>query len=246
MTSLAGRKIFITGANRGIGRAFLEEALVQGAARIYAGARNPESLNELVETTGGKVVAVKLDVTNLDDITNAAGLASDVDLLINNAGIAIFGGTIGEDRLTAARDEMEVNYFGSLNMARAFAPILKTNGGGGIINISSIAGLVNFPVIGSYSASKAAVHSLTQSLRAELAAQNTQVTGVYPGPVDTELAEEFEAEKTPPKAVVQAIYAAFADGKEDIFPDVMSEQMHGGLLADPKAVEKQAGSMLPA
>jgi len=147
---------------------------------------------------------------------------------------------------TAARAEMETNYFGVFNMVRAFSDALKANGGGAIINMSSIAGHVNFPVLGSYSASKAAVHSLTQSVRAELAAQGTHVIGVYPGPVDTSMAESFPMDKTDPNHVVRTILTALEAGDEDVYPDPVSDQMHQGILSDPKAMEREAGQMLPA
>ena len=141
---------------------------------------------------------------------------------------------------------MEINYFGVLNVTRAFAPVLAQNGGGAIVNMSSIAAYVNFPVLGSYSASKAAVHSLTQGVRAELAAQGTLVVGVYPGPVDTDMAANFPAEKATPASVAQRILAAVEAGEEDVHPDPASEETYAGLLGDPKAVEKQVGEMLPA
>ncbi len=130
-------------------------------------------------------------------------------------------------------------------MTRVFAPVLKNNGGGAIVNLASIASHVNFPVLGSYSASKAAVHSLTQGTRAELAAQGTLVIGVYPGPVDTEMAANFPMDKTPPDIVAKNILAAVEAGEEDVYPDPASQELHSGLASDPKAVEKQVGEMLP-
>lgn len=246
MSKIAGKSVFVTGANRGIGRAFVKELLAQGAAKVYAGARKPETLDDLVAESDGKVVPVKLDVTNPEDIAAAANNL-DVSLLINNAGIAGFSGFISADASDLGRSEMETNYFGSLNMAQAFAPILKANGGGAIINLGSIASHVNFPVLGTYSASKAAVHSLTQGLRAELAGQGTHVTGVYPGPVDTAMAEKFEADKTAPQEVVRQILQGLENGEENVFPDPTSTQLYDQHLADPNAVAKMIGeSYLPA
>jgi len=244
MSKISGKTALVTGANRGIGRAFVKGLLEAGASKIYATARRPEALADLVEQGQGKVVPLALDVTNPDQIVEAAK-NRDVSLLINNAGIAKFTGLIAADSAEPARDEMEVNYFGLLNMVRAFAPVLAANGGGAVINLSSIAGQVNFPVLGSYSASKAAVHSLTQGIRAELAAQGTQVLGVYPGPVDTDMAESFPMEKTSPDQVVKTIFEALEAGENSVYPDPVSTEMHGGLLADPIAVERQAGEMLP-
>lgn len=245
MSRIEGKAAFVTGASRGIGRAFVEELLAAGASKVYAGARNPQSLSDLVEASEGRVVPVTLDVTKRETIEAAASAHTDVALLINNAGVAAFEGLISAGTTDGARNEMEINYFGLLDVTRAFARTLASNGGGAIVNISSIAGQVNFPLLGSYSASKAAVHSLTQGVRAELAAQGTLVVGVYPGPVDTELAESFPMDKTPPAAVVKEILAAIEDGTEDVYPDPVSNEMHAGLLGDPKAVEKQAGEMLP-
>ncbi len=236
---------FVSGANRGIGRALVEELLNAGVAKVYASARNTSSLADLVADNHDRVVPVPLDITKAEDIKVLAGDYPDVELLINNAGVAGFAGFIAADSSAAAHDEMETNYFGTLNMTRAFAPVLKKNGGGAIVNLASIASHVNFPVLGSYSASKAAVHSLTQGTRAELAAQDTKVIGVYPGPVDTDMAANFPMDKTPPTTVAQNILAAVESGNEDVYPDPASQELHGGLLNDPKAVEKQIGEMLP-
>ncbi len=244
MSKIIGKAALVTGANRGIGRAFVAGLLKAGAAKVYATARNPETLYDLVKEGDGKVVALALDVTRPDMIAEAARNA-DVVLLVNNAGIAAFEGLISAGSSDPAREEMEINYFGLLNMVRAFAPVLASNGGGAIINLSSIAGHVNFPALGSYSASKAAVHSLTQGVRAELAGQGTQVLGVYPGPVDTDMAANLPMDKTPASAVVDSILQALEAGEESVYPDPASKEMHVGLLADPLAVERQVGQMLP-
>ncbi|MBT3307637.1 MAG: SDR family oxidoreductase [Alphaproteobacteria bacterium] len=236
---------FVSGANRGIGRAFVEELLAGGAAKIYASARDTSQLADLCATAPEKIIPVSLDVTKPDMIAAAADSHEDVTLLINNAGIAGFAGLIAADDIDAARGEMETNFFGLLNMTRAFAPTLAKNGGGGIINLGSIASYVNFPVLGSYSASKAAVHSLTQGIRAELAGQGTQVLGVYPGPIDTDMAAGFPMDKTSPNVAVKNIFDALEAGDEDVYPDPMAIELHAGLLGDPKAVEKQVGEMLP-
>lgn len=245
MSKIDGKVAFVTGANRGIGRAFVEELLDAGASKVYASARNPESLTELVEAGQGRVVPVKLDVTDAAAITALASSHSDVSLLVNNAGIAGFAGFIAADDIEAARSEMETNYFGVLNMSRAFAPVLKTNGGGAIINLASVASHANFPVLGSYSASKAAVHSLTQGIRAELAAQGTHVAGVYPGPVDTAMAEGFPMDKTAPNDVAREVLEALEDGAEEIYPDPASKDMFAVFVSDHRALERQAGEMLP-
>lgn len=244
MSKIIGKAALVTGANRGMGRAFVAGLLKAGAAKVYATARNPEMLDDLVKEGGGKVVALALDVTRPEMIAEAARNA-DVALLVNNAGIAAFEGLISAGSSDPAREEMETNYFGLLNMVRAFAPVLAKNDGGAIVNLSSIAGQVNFPALGSYSASKAAVHSLTQGIRAELAGQGTQVLGVYPGPVDTDMAATIPMDKTSPAVVVQQVLEALEAGEESVYPDPTSQELHGGLLADPIAVERQVGQMLP-
>lgn len=244
MSKIEGKVAFVTGANRGIGRSFVEELLEAGAAKIYAGARNPESLVDLITSSGGKIEPLELDVTKMDLVEKAAAASQDVSLLINNAGIAGFKGLIAAETTSLAQAEMDVNYFGTLNMIRAFAPVLATNGGGAIVNMSSILGQVNIPLLGSYCAAKAAVHSLTQGVRAELVAQGTQVVGVYPGPVDTDMGTLFPMDKAAPSAVVKAVLDGLEKGEEDIFPDPASKQLHAGLLGDPKAVEKRMATML--
>lgn len=236
----------VTGANRGIGKAIVQALLDGGAKQIFATARDPDSLTEVVAGNPGRVVPLALDITDQAQIDAARERASEVNLLINNAGIATFSGVIAAPDMTGARAEMEVNYFGTLAVTRAFAPVLKANGGGVVVNVSSIGGLVTVPVLGSYCASKAAVHAMTQGVRAELKAQGTQVIGVYPGPIDTDMASEMDMDKFPPSRVAEALLKAIVDGTEDVFPDDMSATMRAQLLEDPKAVERQFAEMLPA
>src|SRR5476651_1800217 len=182
---IKGTVALVTGANRGIGRSFVEVLLERGATTIYAGARDPAKLADLVERSKGKVVALKLDITQPADITAAVKACRDVRLLVNNAGINRQAGLIAATDLGAARAEMETNYFGPLSMCRAFAPILKANGGGAIVNMLSILARVNMPMYGSLSASKAAALSLTQGVRGELAKHVSLVVAIMPGAVDT-------------------------------------------------------------
>jgi len=234
---------FVTGANRGIGRAFVDGLLRAGAAKVYATARDISKLADLSDDP--RVVPVNLDISKPEQIAVMAAKYDDVTLLINNAGTAAFSGLIAANDIADARDEMETNYFGTLNMIRAFAPVLAENAGGAIVNLASIASYVNFPVLGSYSASKAAVHSLTQGVRAELNAQGTLVIGVYPGPVDTDMAATFPMDKTPPSDVVQSVLNAVEAGLEDVYPDPVSVELHAGILGNSKAVEREVGTMLP-
>ncbi|MCG8354155.1 MAG: SDR family oxidoreductase [Kiloniellales bacterium] len=240
---IKGSVALVTGANRGIGRAFVEVLLAQGAAKVYAAARKLETLDEIVALDKDRVVPLQIDVTKDAEIRAAADSAGDVNLLLNNAGTAQFQSLLGADSLDAARLDMETNYFGALAVVRAFAPILKANGGGAIVTLGSIASHVNFPMLGSYSASKAAVHSLIQGVRAELRAQGTHVVGVYPGPVDTDMAEEITMDKVPPSQIAEAALQAVTDGTEDVFPDPVSVELYGGFRQDPKALERQVAEM---
>ncbi|MFD1695758.1 SDR family oxidoreductase [Roseibium aestuarii] len=247
MGVIKGSTALVTGANRGIGKAFVTGLLARGAVKVYAAARNTHSLAPLVADHGDRVVPLTLDVTREQDVADAVARAGDISLLINNAGTAAFSSFTAEDAVESAREEMETNYIGPLRLSRAFAPVLKANGGGAIINLGSIASYVNFPVLGTYSASKAAVHSLTQGLRAQLAGQATQVLGVYPGPVDTDMAAGFDTDKTSPEAVVKAILDALEQGEDSVFPDVASSQLHGQFQADPSATAQAVGqAYLPA
>ena len=185
-----GRVALVTGANRGIGRAIVEALLERGARKVYATARKPEALAELVTAGEGRVVALRLDITNGAEVQRAAAQADDVYLLINNAGAVghAFAGFEDAAWLDAARQEFETNVLGTLRVSQAFAPVLARHAGGAIANIISVAGLVGFPPIFTYSASKAALHSITQTTRLLLRGQGTFVSGVYPGPVDTDMA----------------------------------------------------------
>jgi NAD(P)-dependent dehydrogenase (short-subunit alcohol dehydrogenase family) len=238
--------VLVTGANRGIGRAYVEALVERGAAKIYAGARDPNGLADLVDRHRGKVVPIKLDITQPADVAAAATLCRDVSLLINNAGINRQAGFIAASDLAAARAEMETNYFGPLSMCRAFAPILAANGGGAVVNMLSILARVALPMYGSLSASKAAALSLTQGVRGELAKHGTLVVGVMPGAVDTEMERNFPPPKLPPADAARAALDAVEQGLEEVYPGDMARGMHQGLSADPKAVEKDLAKYLPA
>ena len=238
LDTIKGKSALVTGANRGIGRAIAEELLERGAAKVYAGARNLDTLTDLQEKYGERVVPVQLDVTNPEQVQGAAKVAGDVQIIINNAGIAMGAPLLEAAAADVARQEMEVNYFGVMAVTQAFAPILASNGGGAIANVSSVAGLVSMPVFATYSASKAAVHSLTQASRALLADQNILVAGVYPGPIDTDMTKDFPMEKASPQGLAKSVIDGLLAGEEDIFPDPMAQDMAGQLRADPKAVEQ--------
>lgn len=236
---------FVTGANRGIGTAFVQGLLAAGARRVYAAARDPQTLADLANTDE-RIVPLPLDLTDDHSVSSAAQQARDVQLLVNNAGVLYGASLLGAADLSAARGEMEVNYFGLLRMSRAFAPILAANGGGALVNVLSILSRVAAPRIGSYAASKAAALSLTQSVRAELAAQGTLVVGVMPGYVDTAMAADVTAPKISAAAVVQATLDALSSGQEDVYPGEQATQVAALLQQNPKAVERAFAQQSPA
>ena len=242
---IKGSVALVTGANRGIGRSFVEALLARGAAKIYASARRPERLADLAERHKGIVVSLKLDITQPADISTAARQCRDVQLLVNNAGINLQAGLIAANDLAAARAEMETNYFGPLAMCRAFAPILAANGGGAVVNMLSILARVNLPMYGSLCASKAAALSLTQGVRGELAKQGTLVVAVMPGAVDTEMERNFPPPKLPPADAARVALDGVEQGLEEVYPGDMASGMSQGLAHDPKAVEKDLAKYLP-
>ncbi len=240
---IEGAIALVTGANRGIGRALTEVLLSRGVKKIYAAARNPETLGA---PRDARLVPLLLDVTDAQQIRNACAAAADVGLVFNNAGVVLNGQIAGATVLEQARREMEVNYFGSLQMLRQFAPILASNGGGALVNIGSAAGLTNIPFFPTYSASKAALHSLTQAARVLLGAQGTSVFGVYPGPVDTDMVRALNMPKASAHDVALAILDGLESGQEDIYPDAFARDFAKQFSASPKASERQVAAMVAA
>ena len=234
---LKDQVVMVTGANGGIGSALVQAFLEAGVKKVYAGARNKESLSAVLGDQ--RVQPVEIDVTNPSSVAAAADAYKDVTILVNNAG-KNQGGLLGNQ--DAARAEMEVNYFGTHAMCSQFAPVLGANGGGCIVNIISLLAFVSMPSIGTYSASKAALHSLTQGIRGALARQGTRVIGVYPGPVATRMTEGLQMPMATPQGVAQEIIAGLIANAEEIFPDEMSKGVSQGLVADAKGVERQFAS----
>jgi NAD(P)-dependent dehydrogenase (short-subunit alcohol dehydrogenase family) len=232
----------VTGANRGMGREYVRQLAAAGARKIYATARDPAKVADLVALDGRRIEALPLDTTRPDQVEAAARRCRDVTLLINNAGANSNRPVSDPNALENARAEIETNYFGTLRMCRAFAPVLAANGGGTLVNVLSLIGRVNLPALGTYSCSKAAAWSMTQALRAQLAAQGTRVVGVYPGPVDTDMTPGGAAK---PADVVAAVIAAIRAGVEEVFPDGMARDIGPVLDRDYRSVEKQFARFLP-
>jgi NAD(P)-dependent dehydrogenase (short-subunit alcohol dehydrogenase family) len=240
---IEGRVALVTGANRGIGRALIEALLARGAKKVYATARDPMSLRDLHDE---RLVVLTLDVTDEDQIRAAAEAAPDVEIVFSNAGVALGRGLSEASVLGQARREMEVNYFGPLQLIQSLAPALARNGGGAVVTVGLAAGLTNVPFLPTYSASKAALHSLTQGARVLLGAQGTSVFGVYPGPVDTEMSRELEVPKASARDVAHSILDGVEAGQEDILPDSFAVQFGRQFESSPKASERQMAAMVAA
>ena len=234
--TIKDKAVLVTGANRGIGQALVEEALRRGAKRVYAGTRHPFShLDE-------RVTPLTLDVTNVSQIQRALDAVGALDVLINNAGVAIYDDL---SNLDVIEQHLAVNFFGLLKMTHAFLPLLKCSKGA-IVNNLSLAGFAALPVIPSYSISKAAAFNLTQSLRALLAGQGVSVHAVVLGPIDTDMNRGFEIPKASPASAAQGIFDGLERGEDEIFPDPASLSIAEGWRAGAlKALERQFAGFVP-
>ncbi|MDP9894320.1 NAD(P)-dependent dehydrogenase (short-subunit alcohol dehydrogenase family) [Variovorax boronicumulans] len=217
--------VLVTGANRGIGLAFTRELLARGARKVYAGARDPATI------TQAGVEPLRLDVNKPEEVAAAAALASDVTLVINNAGIAQAGGFLAPDSEEVARRIFETNFFAVLRMSKAFAPALAANGGGGLLNVLSVSSWVNGGDLAAYSASKSAAWSLTNALRSELAPQKTQVLGLHMAYVDTDMTSSFDVPKTSPEDIVRRALDGLEAGQDEVLADEITQQVKRGLVA---------------
>ncbi len=235
--TIADKAVLVTGANRGIGQALVEEALRRGAKRVYAGTRQP------LEHPDGRVTPLTLDVTSAAQTQAAAGKVASLDLLINNAGVALY------DDLSdpaALEQQLAVNLFGTYGVTQAFLPLL-TGSRGAIVNNLSLNAFAPLPLIPAYSISKAAAFSLTQSLRALLAGRGVRVHAVLTGPTDTDMNRGLDIPKASAESVARAIFDGVENGEEDIFPDPMSQSLaeswRGGAV---KAFERQLSALVAA
>jgi NAD(P)-dependent dehydrogenase (short-subunit alcohol dehydrogenase family) len=237
--------VLVTGANRGLGRAIVDASLEAGARRVYAGARDPEALTELVRSANGRVVPLAIDITSAPSLARAAELAPDVGVLINNAGVLASYGLLTSPDADIVRD-FAINCFGTLAASKAFLPALQraaSDGPAALVNLLSVVSLANMPAIAAYSASKAAASSLTQALRAELRALNIAVHGVFAGAIDTDMTRGMSMAKARPLDVARAILEGVEQGVEDIFPDDMAKGAFATWRSDPKELERQLAAM---
>jgi NAD(P)-dependent dehydrogenase (short-subunit alcohol dehydrogenase family) len=233
--TIEGKSILVTGANRGLGQALVEEALKRGAMRLYAGTRRP--LNHPDE----RVAAVILDVTDPSQVQRAAETVGSLDILVNNAGVAV-PDELGER--AALERHLAINLFGTWGVTEAFLPLL-TRTGGAVVNVVSVAAIAAVPVLPAYSISKAAAFSLSQSLRALLAGRGVSVHAVMAGPIDTEMVRGLDIPKTSPESVARGIFDGVERGDEEIFPDPMSETIaESWRTGAAKSLERQNAALL--
>ncbi len=235
--TIADKTVLVTGANRGIGQALVAEALSRGARRVYAGTRQP------LAHTSERVTPLTLDVTSAAQIQAAAGRVGSLDILINNAGVALYDDL--SDR-AALEQHLAVNLFGTYGVTQAFLPLLAKSRGAIVNNVSMMA-IAPLPLTPAYAISKAAAFNLTQSLRALLAGRGVRVHAVLTGPTDTDMTRGFDIPKASADSVARAIFDGVENGEEDIFPDPMSQSMaeswRGGAA---KALERQNTALLEA
>jgi len=228
---IADSVALVTGAGRGLGRAFVQELAERGAATIYAAARDPSQVT-------GPGVPVALDITDPGQVAAAARRCADVTLLVNNAGVMMLSPLIGAPTMDGARQEIETNYLGTLAMCRAFAPVLGANGGGAIVNMLSVVSWFTNPVNGSYGASKAAEWALTNGVRIELASQGTLVVGVHAGFVDTAMAAELagDAPKMSSAEVARLAFDAVEAGEVEVLTDARTRRIKSLLPDDHEKI----------
>jgi NAD(P)-dependent dehydrogenase (short-subunit alcohol dehydrogenase family) len=237
MTEIADRAVLVTGGNRGIGRALVEEALSRGAKRVYVGTRGP------LDHPDGRVTPLTLDVTDAAQTQQAVEDVESLDILVNNAGLALYDDL--SDR-SALERQLAVNLFGTYGVTQAFLPLL-TRSRGAIVNNLSLNAFAPLPVIPAYSVSKAAAFSLTQSLRALLAERGVRVHAVLTGPVDTDMTRGFDIPKASAESVARAIFDGVEKDEEDIFPDAVSEPIGQTWLGSAaKTLERQFAALMQA
>jgi NAD(P)-dependent dehydrogenase (short-subunit alcohol dehydrogenase family) len=227
---VAGSVALVSGANRGLGQVYARELVHRGAAKVYGAARNPATVTE------PGVTPIALDITDPQRVSEVAGQCPDVSLLVNNAGVLKYSTFTSAPDLTAARLEMETNYFGTLSMCRAFAPVLAANGGGAIVNMLSVTSFYANPFDASYGASKAAGWSLTNGVRVELHHQGTLVVGVHAGFIDTDMAALVDAPKDSSESVAQQVFNAVEAGQVEVLCDDRTRFIKASLPRDHELI----------
>ncbi len=227
--TLEGSVALVTGANRGLGKAFARALLDAGVAKVYAGARDVATI------TDPDVVPVQLDVTDHAQVAKVAEELGDVSIIINNAGVSSGLTAVAGEGLEAFRAEFEVNYFGLVAVARAFAPVVARNGGGAIVNMLSALSFATFPQTANYSATKAAGWAYTNGLRQTLAQQGTLVVAVHAGYIDTDMAAGVDAPKIAPEDVARQVVDALAEGRDEVLADDVSRGAKAGVGAGAAA-----------
>lgn len=235
--NLSDTVVLVTGANRGLGAHLVAELLGAGVPKIYAAARDTGSFDADV-VADQRIHVLAVDVTKASSVTSAVAAAPDVDVLINNAGVLNFGGILDGD-LDGFQANLATNYFGTLRMTRGFLPVLERNAPSTVVNVLSMLALAPFGPMAGYSASKAAAHSLTQALRAELHSRNINVLGAYPSSIDTGMLAGVAVSKVAPTVVAQRIVAALAAEESMVFPDDASQARGQIYLGDPIALERR-------
>jgi len=227
---IAGSVALVTGANRGLGRAYARELVNRDAAKVFGAARHPDQVTE------PGVIPIALDITDPQRVAAVAAACADASLLVNNAGVMKASTFIDSPGLAAARAEMETNYFGTLSMCRAFAPVLASNGGGAIVNMLSVTSFYTNPFNASYGASKAAAWSLTNGVRLELHHQGTLVVAVHAGFIDTDMAALVDAPKVSPESVATMVFDAVEAGQVEVLADERTRTVKASLSRDHELI----------
>jgi NAD(P)-dependent dehydrogenase (short-subunit alcohol dehydrogenase family) len=234
--SIENKIALVTGANRGIGKAIVESFLEHGAKKVYLAVRNPESTRELAQKYGDKVVTLQVDVADADSIKNLAEHAKDVNVVVNNAGVLEIADPLSSNVEEALTKELNINVFGLIRIAKAFAPILEANSGA-LVQLNSVASIKNFTGFSTYSASKAAAYSLTQGLRDQLAPKGITVLSVHPGPIATDMGKKAGFEVADPSSSVsEGIVASLKVGDFHLFPDTVAKQFEGAYQGFADAI----------